>query len=67
VRTAEGELLVPFAAEICPRVDVEKQEIEVRLPEGLRELNREVRGADEARQATARRPRNRPSRESKQS
>jgi 16S rRNA processing protein RimM len=42
VRTPEGELLVPFAAEICRRVDVAKREIEVRLPEGLRELNRET-------------------------
>ena len=42
VRTEEGELLVPFAQEICQRVDVEKQEIHVRLPEGLKELNRDV-------------------------
>lgn len=41
VRTAEGELLVPFAEEICQRVDVEKREIHVRLPEGLKELNRD--------------------------
>ena len=43
VRTAEGELLVPFAEEICRKVDVEKQEIEVRLPDGLRELNQPSR------------------------
>lgn len=40
VRTPEGELLVPFAEELCQTVDVEKREIHVRLPEGLRELNR---------------------------
>ena len=34
-----GELLVPFAAEICRNVDVERREIRVELPEGLRELN----------------------------
>jgi len=54
VRTAEGELLIPFAEEICRKVDVEKQEIEVRLPDGLRELNREGRAAgDPQRQAPA--------------
>jgi 16S rRNA processing protein RimM len=40
VRTPGGELLIPFAAEICRRVDVEGRQIEVRLPEGLRDLNR---------------------------
>jgi 16S rRNA processing protein RimM len=39
VRTAEGELLIPFAEEICETVDVHQKEIRVRLPEGLRELN----------------------------
>jgi 16S rRNA processing protein RimM len=34
-----GEMLVPFAAEICTRVDTAARRIEVRLPEGLRELN----------------------------
>ena len=43
VHTAEGELLVPFAEEICQTVDVEKREIQVRLPEGLKELNRTSR------------------------
>ena len=40
VGTADGELLVPFAQEICRSVDVEKKEIRVWLPEGLKELNR---------------------------
>lgn len=41
VRTPEGELLIPFAQEICQTVDVKRKEIQVRLPEGLKELNRE--------------------------
>jgi 16S rRNA processing protein RimM len=40
VLTPEGELLIPFAQEICRKVDVGAKRIEVRLPEGLRELNR---------------------------
>jgi 16S rRNA processing protein RimM len=34
-----GELLIPLAAEICTRIDTGARRIEVRLPEGLRELN----------------------------
>lgn len=41
VATREGELLVPLAEDICPRIDVVARRIEVVLPEGLRELNRE--------------------------
>jgi 16S rRNA processing protein RimM len=33
-----GELLVPFAAEICTAVDIAARRIEVKLPEGLRDL-----------------------------
>lgn len=40
VLTADGELLIPFAEEICRKVDVGAKRIEVRLPAGLRELNR---------------------------
>ncbi len=40
VLTPEGELLIPFAQEICRKVDVGAKRIDVRLPEGLRELNR---------------------------
>lgn len=36
----QGELLIPLAEEICVRIDVAAQQIEVVLPEGLRELNR---------------------------
>ena len=34
-----GELLIPLAAEICTHIDTAAKRIEVRLPEGLRELN----------------------------
>ena len=37
--TASGELLVPLAEDICQRLDVAARRIEVRLPEGLRDLN----------------------------
>ncbi len=39
VETPQGELLVPFAGEICLRVDVTARRIEVALPPGLRDLN----------------------------
>lgn len=41
VDTLQGELLVPFAEEICPHIDLAARRIEVVLPEGLRELNPE--------------------------
>ena len=40
VDTPAGELLVPFASDICVRVDVAARRIEVVLPEGLGELAR---------------------------
>jgi 16S rRNA processing protein RimM len=40
VETAEGEVLVPLAAEFCIRIDIPSKRIDVALPEGLRELNR---------------------------
>jgi 16S rRNA processing protein RimM len=40
VKTVEGEVLVPLAAEFCTRIDVRAKRIDVTLPEGLRELNR---------------------------
>ena len=40
VRTGDGEILVPLAAEFCKRIDVHAKRIEVALPEGLRDLNR---------------------------
>lgn len=39
VETARGELLVPLAEDICERIDVAARRIEVRLPEGLDDLN----------------------------
>jgi 16S rRNA processing protein RimM len=39
VAAPAGELLIPLAAEICTRIDTAARRIEVRLPEGLRELN----------------------------
>ena len=40
VKTGEGEILVPLAAEFCTRIDVKAKRIDVALPDGLRELNR---------------------------
>lgn len=40
VDSAQGELLIPLAQEICVRVDTKERYIEVILPEGLRDLNR---------------------------
>jgi 16S rRNA processing protein RimM len=40
VDSAQGELLIPLADEICVRVDTAARLIEVVLPEGLRDLNR---------------------------
>lgn len=37
--TSTGELLVPLAEDICQRLDIAARRIEVRLPEGLRDLN----------------------------
>ena len=41
VETPQGELLIPLAEEICTRIDTGAKKIEVILPKGLRELNRE--------------------------
>jgi len=41
VDSPEGELLIPLAQEICVRIDIAARRIEVNLPEGLRELNRD--------------------------
>jgi len=40
IDTPRGEILVPLAEEFCLRVDTAARRIEVRLPEGLRDLNR---------------------------
>jgi 16S rRNA processing protein RimM len=39
VKTPQGELLIPFATEICKAIDTVRGVVEVELPEGLRELN----------------------------
>ena len=41
LNSPKGELLIPFAQDICVQVDVLARRIEVTLPEGLLELNRE--------------------------
>ncbi len=41
VETPHGELLVPLAQEICVAIDTAARRIEVALPEGLSDLNRE--------------------------
>ena len=40
VDTPRGELLIPLAQDICVRVDTAAREIDVVLPEGLRDLNK---------------------------
>jgi 16S rRNA processing protein RimM len=40
VDTPHGELLIPLAQDICVRVDTAAREIDVVLPEGLRDLNK---------------------------
>jgi len=40
--TPQGELLIPLAEDICKKIDLPARRIEVLLPEGLRELNREL-------------------------
>ncbi|MGB7497085.1 MAG: hypothetical protein WBR26_01890 [Candidatus Acidiferrum sp.] len=39
VDTAQGELLVPLAEDICRRINVGERRIDVRLPDGLRDVN----------------------------
>lgn len=39
VETPRGELLIPLAEDICFRIDTVAKRIDVRLPDGLRELN----------------------------
>jgi len=39
VEAARGELLMPLAEDICTRIDMAARRIDVRLPEGLDELN----------------------------
>jgi 16S rRNA processing protein RimM len=41
IETSEGEVLVPLAVEICPRIDPAARRIVIDPPAGLMELNRE--------------------------
>ena len=41
IETSHGEVLVPLAEDICKGIDVAARRIDVRLPEGLRELGAE--------------------------
>jgi 16S rRNA processing protein RimM len=56
---ARGEILIPFAADICVRVDVGARRITIAPPEGLLELNetREVRHRHHLSPDDRRRPR----------
>jgi|KBSMisStandDraft_5_1062788.scaffolds.fasta_scaffold101442_3 16S rRNA processing protein RimM len=45
VNGPRGEVLVPFAASLCPIVDVDGRRIQVAAPEGLLEANEPVRPA----------------------
>jgi 16S rRNA processing protein RimM len=48
IETPRGELLIPLAAEICTSVNLTAHRIEVKLPEGLLELNRDTRSRRES-------------------
>jgi 16S rRNA processing protein RimM len=39
VRCAAGEILIPFAKSYLRKIDLENKRIEMRLPEGLVDLN----------------------------
>jgi len=39
VDTPQGEILIPLAEDICTRIDTAARRIDVKLPEGLRDLN----------------------------
>ncbi len=39
INTHRGELLIPLAQEICTSIDTAARRIEVRLPDGLRDMN----------------------------
>ena len=41
VETSLGEILIPLAVDICTNIDTNERRIDVILPDGLRDLNRE--------------------------
>ena len=40
VEAAGREILIPFAASICPQIDTGQRTIRILLPDGLEDLNR---------------------------
>lgn len=48
VHSRSAEILVPLAADICTRIDVAGRRIEVKLPEGLRDVNSEPSAGPDA-------------------
>jgi 16S rRNA processing protein RimM len=40
VETAQGDILIPLAVDICTKIDTSARRIDVILPDGLRDLNR---------------------------
>lgn len=41
LETSAGEILIPLAMDICTKIDTAARRIDVTLPDGLRDLNRE--------------------------
>jgi 16S rRNA processing protein RimM len=41
LETSRGEILIPLAVDICTKIDTAARRIDVILPDGLRDLNRE--------------------------
>jgi 16S rRNA processing protein RimM len=41
VETSRGEILIPLAVDICTKIDTTARRIDVILPDGLLDLNRE--------------------------
>jgi 16S rRNA processing protein RimM len=41
VETSQGDILIPLALDICTNIDTRARRIDVLLPDGLRDLNRE--------------------------
>ena len=46
VESRAAEILVPLAEDICTRIDVAGRRIEVKLPEGLRDVNVDVNATE---------------------
>jgi 16S rRNA processing protein RimM len=46
VETSHDEILIPLAVDICTKIDTKARRIDVILPDGLRDLNRESKRSD---------------------